>query len=514
MCRKAKSLRDAVVLFLVAIAAAFVLAPVSAQTAAPPTVRLILFHSPDCPHCRIVLENILPQLQTTYGDRLEVKLYNLKVADDYWVFAALHSQYPDLPGGIPQAYIDRYVLVGSDQIPNELPGIIDGCLASGGCDWPFTLKDVEESPAGPAKTEDVRQPVYLAYCYDASCLECSRIRYDLDYLQTRYPHLVIREFNIRDDAALIEAMCEHYDVPDEQRLAAPAVFVGSAYLAKDDLSLDRLVRSIESADSSAAPPWDAVETGSLDAAAARITDRFQGFSAVTVGLAGLLDGLNPCAFTTLIFFVSYLALVGREKRDVLLVGAAFTLAVFLTYLAMGLGLSALVERLGAMSIIAKIIYGLTAVICLGLAALSLWDLRKIRRGQMGEILLQLPKSLKQRIHRTIRTHTRMRSYVAAAFSAGVLVSIFELACTGQVYLPTIIFMTGIESTRISALLYLVLYNVMFVAPLIVVFAVTYIGVSDKRLTAVFEQRAGLVKLFTAILFGVMGLWLGYMVLAV
>jgi hypothetical protein len=163
--------------------------------------------------------------------------------------------------------------------------------------------------------------------------------------------------------------------------------------------------------------------------------------------------------------------------------------------------------------IGRVIYGVTALVCLALAALSLWDYVKIRQGRISDIALQLPAALKQRIHSTIRTHSRMRGYVAAAFTAGVLVSVFELACTGQVYLPTIVFMTSVAEMRGTAIAYLVLYNALFVVPLIVVFGVTYFGASSQRLTAVFQTNAGAVKLFTAALFGLLGVWLAYLLLA-
>ncbi len=56
-----------------------------------------------------------------------------------------------------------------------------------------------------------------------------------------------------------------------------------------------------------------------------------------VFLAGLLDGINPCAFTTLIFLISYLRLAGKKGKQILFIGGSFTLAVFLTYFLVGLG---------------------------------------------------------------------------------------------------------------------------------------------------------------------------------
>jgi hypothetical protein len=306
-------------------------------------------------------------------------------------------------------------------------------------------------------------------------------------------------------------MCEKYGVPDEYRLMAPMVFIGQDCLTSDEITIARLQTLIENPETGELPPpWtglDSIET----AAATGIVERFRQFSLLAVIGAGLLDGVNPCAFTTIIFFVSYLALVGRKGRDILLVGAAFTSAVFLTYLMMGLGLVEIIRQIGSFTLIGRIIYGLTAIICLVLAVMSLLDYVKIRQGRMTEISLQLPMRLKKRIHQTIRTHSRMKGYIGAAFGAGILVSIFELACTGQVYLPTIIFVTGVADLRLTAMVYLILYNLMFIVPLIVVFLISYLGASSHRITATFQANVGSVKLLTAILFSVLGLWLGYVV---
>jgi cytochrome c biogenesis protein CcdA/thiol-disulfide isomerase/thioredoxin len=496
------------ILLLAFLLVLFIPAHTAAQDrSARPVVRVILFHSPTCPHCRYTLETLLPPLQVQYGAQLEVRLYDLTQLANYQVYAALHASNPNLPESIPQLYVDRYVLVGSDQIEQGLPGAIKACLAKGGCDWPFQAgQNMGVTPIPAA------QPVYLAYCYDPTCAECDRVTYDLQHLQAQYPNLVIQRYNIRDDAAVIEALCERYGVPAEQRLAAPAIFIADHYLPTKDISLSRLQTLVASPDhADAPPPWEGLNVG---AATGRLTERFAGFNVLAVALAGLLDGVNPCAFTTIIFFVSYLALVKRGKREVLAVGLAFTLAVFITYLALGLGLSKVVESVGAVSAIGRVIYGLTALVCIGLALVSLRDYRLIRRGQIKDIALQLPKRLKKRIHDTIRASSRLRGYVAAAFGAGVLVSIFELVCTGQVYLPTIVFMTGVAEQRAAAIAYLALYNLMFVAPLVAVFLVTYVGISSQKLAAVFQANAGAVKLLTAALFGVLGVWLAYWVLAV
>jgi hypothetical protein len=78
-----------------------------------------------------------------------------------------------------------------------------------------------------------------------------------------------------------------------------------------------------------------ITTGGAKKAEESIVERFKGLGLLTIVSAGLIDGINPCAFATLIFFVSYLAFIGRKKKEVLWVGMGFSGAVFITYLLIG-----------------------------------------------------------------------------------------------------------------------------------------------------------------------------------
>ena len=75
-------------------------------------------------------------------------------------------------------------------------------------------------------------------------------------------------------------------------------------------------------------------------------------------------------------------------------------------------------------------------------------------------------------------------------ASGFVVSILEFTCTGQVYLPTILFVTNIPSMRVSATSYLVLYNVMFIVPLLIIFGIVYWGVTSEQL-GFFLRREGI-----------------------
>ena len=88
-----------------------------------------------------------------------------------------------------------------------------------------------------------------------------------------------------------------------------------------------------------------------------------------------------------------------------------------------------------------------------------------------------------------------------------MVSLLELACTGQVYLPTISFVVSIPSMRASGVAYLLLYNAVFIVPLLVVLIMAVYGVSATRFQDWFVRNAAAAKLVMAILFVLLGLLL-------
>jgi len=88
-----------------------------------------------------------------------------------------------------------------------------------------------------------------------------------------------------------------------------------------------------------------------------------------------------------------------------------------------------------------------------------------------------------------------------------VVSLIELTCTGQVYLPTILFVLGEPQLRLHAISYLVLYNLVFVLPLVVVFVVAALGTSSTRLATVVQRHTGTIKLLTAAVFALLGAWM-------
>jgi cytochrome c biogenesis protein CcdA len=235
------------------------------------------------------------------------------------------------------------------------------------------------------------------------------------------------------------------------------------------------------------------------------------FGLLTVLGAGLIDGLNPCAFATLVFFVSYLAFTGRRGRDVLFVGISFTLGVFLTYLLVGVGLLKVVQSLSFFSALGRWVYLITALLCMTLAVLTFRDYSRAREGQQSDMTLKLPTNLRRRINKVIRESAQMRAFVAVAFFTGFVVSLLELACTGQVYLPTIIYVMSQPDLAGQAFLYLLLYCLMFILPLVVVFVLSYFGTTSEQLGQFINRHTSTIKLLTGFLFVGLTLWMTWTV---
>ena len=251
-------------------------------------------------------------------------------------------------------------------------------------------------------------------------------------------------------------------------------------------------------------------------------DRFKSFSWLTVITAGLIDGVNPCAFTVLVFFVSFLAFAGYNRRQTVILGSFFILSVFLTYLAIGLGLFEVLRRLAVFNYVANIIYIIVAALALILGFISLYDWWIFRKTKDPEkIKLKLPGIIKKKIQATIRDKTdgsseKLKSrtiykLILTALSCGFIVSLLESVCTGQLYVPTIVYILKLPELRIKAWFYLVIYNLMFVVPLVILFMFALWGVTSQGFAKVARLHLAKVKLITALVFFALAVFLLFMV---
>ncbi|MCX7668816.1 MAG: vitamin K epoxide reductase family protein [Anaerolineae bacterium] len=104
---------------------------------AKPVVRAVLFWAEGCSHCPVVLDKVLPPLQLKYGAQLQIAMIEVS-GEHYEYFRKIEdaAQVPAERRGVPALFIGDRLLVGSQEIARELPGLIEKYLAAGGMDYP------------------------------------------------------------------------------------------------------------------------------------------------------------------------------------------------------------------------------------------------------------------------------------------------------------------------------------------------------------------------------------------
>jgi cytochrome c biogenesis protein CcdA len=201
-------------------------------------------------------------------------------------------------------------------------------------------------------------------------------------------------------------------------------------------------------------------------------------------VAALIDSINPCAFGVLLFLMAVLLSMGSAKRA-LRSGIVYTFVIFVVYLAAGFGIIRFASDFLVLGGV-KIFVGV--VVLLG-ALIEFKDFFWEGKG----LSLAIPKSAKPWLEKSARRGTFVSLIVL-----GALVALVELPCTGGIYLGIL---SLIASSGVKGVLYLVLYNVIFVLPLILISYFVYRGakvdvVNDwvQRNKKFMRLAAGLVML--------------------
>jgi uncharacterized membrane protein len=148
--------RQILVLLLIGLwAGGTAVAPTQAQE--QPTVQAVMFWMDGCPHCHEVLDYVLPPLQQQYGNQLDILLVELKTMADTDRLYALGQTLGLAPQeiGVPFFLIGDDVLIGTDQIREQLPDLIKGHLAAGGVTYPVYPELADLLPAAVPPAVDI-----------------------------------------------------------------------------------------------------------------------------------------------------------------------------------------------------------------------------------------------------------------------------------------------------------------------------------------------------------------------
>ena len=223
--------------------------------------------------------------------------------------------------------------------------------------------------------------------------------------------------------------------------------------------------------------------------------------------AGLIDGINPCAFAVIVFFISFLSVYKYTHREMIVVGTAYCTAVFFAYVLLGLGTFKFLYAMQGFYYVMWAVKAGTVLLCAVFLALSIYDfVHYARTKDASGLALQLPAKYKTFIHKVMHAFLKDRQKSVwrlglAAAAVGFIVSMVEAVCTGQVYLPTIVVVlkeAGEHFWRAAG--YLLFYNLMFIVPLAAVFLLALAGYESKTFGGWLKKHLGLTKILMCLVF--------------
>ena len=231
-----------------------------------------------------------------------------------------------------------------------------------------------------------------------------------------------------------------------------------------------------------------------------IKTKFNTLNTITIILSGLLDGINPCAFTVIILLISYLSLQLKNAKKILISGLFYIIAVFITYFLVGIGIFEFIRRLQTFNIISTIFKYILTFFLFGLSIITLFDFIKSLQGKNNQMFLKLPDFLQKSIRENIREQMKDYKILFGSFLLGFVISLFELVCTGQVYLPIIGYIIRSSNQFWNGIFFLIIYNIAFILPLTAVFILVYCGISSKKIGDFFGKNIPLIKFMFFLLF--------------
>lgn len=209
---------------------------------------------------------------------------------------------------------------------------------------------------------------------------------------------------------------------------------------------------------------------------------------ITLGIVtsgALLDSINPCAISVLLLTLGFLISLGKTKKEIIKIGFFYILALYMTYLLIGIGVLQALFLFGFTNIIARIgavILALTALITLAGYFIPNFPIK-----------LKIPES----------SHKLLAHYMAKAgyfpiFIMGILVGLFEFPCTGGVYISILTLLHGKE-TVLNGFMYLLYYNFIFVSPLIIILLIANSPVVINKLDSWRKTNTKRVDIITSTL---------------
>lgn len=182
---------------------------------------------------------------------------------------------------------------------------------------------------------------------------------------------------------------------------------------------------------------------------------------IVIGSAAI-DSINPCAIGVLILMISVVMSGRGSVNRLLFLGGLYILAIFTTYLLAGLGLVYFLSSVPLF--VAEYLSLAVGALIIFAGLLEIKDFFWYGKG----LSLQIPPYFAEKIHTYSKNVT-----VPGVIFLGSFIAAVELPCTGAPYLAIITMLS--LNFNLQAFLMLVIYNLVFVLPLMVILILVAAG---------------------------------------
>ena len=429
------------------------------------SVEVLFFYDEGCPHCKEVW-NFLTDLQNQ-GLSFELKAYEIHAPENWQLLFRLLSVYRAEVGPVPMLFVGDVAVVyetfyGLGPTPQRFSGLA----------YQMVLEEViqqaieQNAPSPLSRLPQTTTTAVLVLPPGETPLIL--LYQDLvARLSLEFPELGIQTLDptTPEGRDRFEKLSRFYGAKGEP----PALFVGNLALVGDKLFLPRREPFPYPSDKAEKVLREEISKAVAEKAASPL-DRLSLREKLTLGavVAGAaLDSLNPCDFAVMVLLLGTLLVVGKRTK-VIWAGLAFAAGVFVTYYLTGFVLySILGITVGTRAFRVPFIYAVSSLAIL----VGLWEMKDLLwYGKWFSI--EVPERWKP----SVKKLTAKAISVPGAFVVGMIDALFLAPCTSGPYL-VILTLLSQTTTRVQGALWLLLYNFIFILPLIVIAFLVHLGLT-------------------------------------
>lgn len=318
--------------------------------------------------------------------------------------------------------------------------------------------------------------------YGQGCPHCAALEEFLDGIKGKYP-IILRPYEIyynQENREFFEKMTKAYGKEIE---GVPTLFIGNKVIVGYSNSMADLVEaeiakcSVEGCISPAKKiegNVTEISTESSPAEHPEVTEMKKKLTIPAVIGAAIVDSINPCEFAILIILLSTI-LVSNSRKKALFAGLAFSLAIFISYFLMGLGIYSAVRAAS----FTRIFYVIVSILAIVIGLFNLKDYFWYGKW----FRMEVPMRWRPRMKMIIKSVTS----VPGAFLVGFVISLFLLPCTSGPYI-VILGLLAETATKSYAISLLLLYNLIFIIPMLAITFMISAGVATTAQAEEWRQR--------------------------